>query len=316
MSKALITGVNGQDGILMADFLLRKGYEVIGISRKIDKIDKFQNLTANQDLRLITLDIRETNKLQELIKSEKIDEFYNLAAVSSVKESFTAANEYNEINVDATWRMFQELTRNSPQTKIFHASSSEMFGANKRYPFDELSDFAPKSPYAISKTVIHKKIDSLISKNVFISRGIMFNHESKLREKKFLSARLCTEFKKIVQKEQDHFTLGNLKARRDWSYAGDFMEGIWKSLQLDSPTTFILASGVDHSVFEFADEIRRQVGLTQETNSYLDVDESLFRHFDADISVGNPSKAMKELKWKVTRDFSGVVEKLLDETDY
>ena len=316
MSKALITGVNGQDGILMADFLLRKGYEVIGISRKIDKIDKYQNLTSNPSLRLLTLDIRETNKFQELTKSEKFDELYNFAAVSSVKESFTAANEYNEINVDATWQMFQEIRKNSPQTKIFHASSSEMFGANRRYPFDELSEFAPKSPYAISKTVIHRRIDSLISKNIFISRGIMFNHESKLRENKFLSARLCTEFKKILQKEQDHFTLGNLNARRDWSYAGDFMEGIWKSLQQDSPTTFVLASGVDHSVFEFADEIRRQLGLTQETNSYLDIDESLFRAFDADISVGNPSKAKKELNWKVTRDFSGVVEKLLGDAAY
>ena len=144
----------------------------------------------------------------------------------------------------------------------------------------------------------------------------MFNHESKLRDDKFLSARLCREFKKIIQKEQDHFSLGNLNARRDWSYAGDFMEGIWKSLQQEEPITFVLASGVEHSVLEFADEIRKQIGLTQETTSYIEVDQNLFRTFDADVSVGDPTKALLELNWKVSRDFSGLVEKLLDKENY
>jgi len=316
MIKALITGVNGQDGIFMADYLLRKGYEVTGISREIDKISKFQHLTSNPSLRLVKLDIRETDKLQELITNHSFDEAYNFAGVSSVKESFSAVSEYNEINIEATWRMFQEFLNASPQTKIFHSSSSEMFGDNKKYPFDESSEIIPMSPYAISKAEIHHKIDSLVTKNIFVSRGIMFNHESKLRDDKFLSARLCREFKKILRKEQDHFELGNLKARRDWSYAGDFMEGIWRSLQQDTPTTFVLASGIDHSVLEFADEIRKKIGLTQKTTSYIEVDMNRFRSFDADVSVGNPAKAKKELNWGVTRDFSGVVEKLLDDTNY
>jgi GDPmannose 4,6-dehydratase len=316
MSKALITGVNGQDGILMADFLLKKGYEVVGISRKFNKIHQFQKLISSLNLHLLEVDIRNAPKLNTLIKSSNFDEVYNFAGVSSVKESFSAAAEYKEINVDATWRLFKELQRVSPNTRIFHSSSSEMYGANKNYPFDELSELNPMSPYAISKTELHLKIDSLLSENLFISRGIMFNHESKLRDNKFLSARLCREFKKILQKEQDHFSLGNLNARRDWSYAGDFMEGIWKSLQQAEPVTFVLASGVDHSVLEFADEIRKQIGLTQETTSYLEVDEGLFRTFDADVSVGNPTKAILELNWKISRDFSGLVEKLLDNDNY
>ncbi len=316
MSKALITGVNGQDGILMADLLLRKGYEVVGISRKFNKINQFQNLTSNPKIHLVKLDVRDAPNLNKLIKSFNFDEVYNFAGVSSVKESFSAAAEYKEINVDATWRLFKELQRFSPKTRIFHSSSSEMYGANKNYPFDESSELNPMSPYAISKAELHLKIDSLLSENLFISRGIMFNHESKLRDDKFLSARLCREFKKIIHKEQDYFSLGNLNARRDWSYAGDFMEGIWKSLQRAEPITFVLASGVDHSVLEFADEIRKQIGLTQETTSYLEVDQNLFRTFDANVSVGDPTKALLELNWKVSRDFSGLVEKLLDNENY
>jgi GDPmannose 4,6-dehydratase len=302
MSKsALITGISGQDGSYLAEFLLEKGYNVTGIIRrsstiKKDRIDHLYAMYGRYKFKLYYGDLSDSSVLNKIITELKPDELYNLAAQSHVRISWDVPEYTSDITGVGVLRLLESVRNNSPKTKFYQASSSEMFGSAKP-PQNESTIFQPRSPYGCAKVFAYN-----ITKNyresfdMFTSNGILFNHESPRRGENFVTRKITINAAKIKLGLLDKLFLGNLDAKRDWGYAPEYCRAMWLMLQQDKPDDYVIATGETHSVKEFLQEVFEFHNLNWK--KYVEIDERLIRPAEVDILLGDASKAYKILGWK------------------
>lgn len=314
MKTAIITGVTGQDGRFLSSLLLEKGYHVIGLvspdrtSQDSDWIRRFSGVE------LLGVDFNDSKSLAKVIRDANPDEFYNLAAASSVKYSFDYPFETAQITAILPVRIL-EILRNIGELKdirFYQASSSEMFGNGPVGEKNEESEFFPTSPYAVSKLFAHQTCQ-LYKKayGMFISCGILFNHESSLRSERFVSRKITRDVARIVAGKKEKIILGALSPRRDWGYAGDYVEAMWMMLQHESPENYVIASGKSHSVFDFAAIALKAAGLTGDPMNYIETDSTFERPLEIEATWGDASKAHKDLGWRPKISFEILIEKMV-----
>jgi len=321
MKKALITGITGQDGAYLADFLLRKGYTVHGIIRRAstfntDRIDNLYKDPHDPKARLLLHygDMTDGTSLRRIIEKVQPDEVYNLGAQSHVKVSFEQPEYTADVVYMGALRLFEALRDyievSDLQVKVYQAGSSEMYGASKP-PQTETTPFHPRSPYAVSKLAAHwLGVNYREAYGMFISNGILFNHESPMRGETFVTRKITRAVGRIKLGLQDKLYLGNLDAKRDWGFAGDYVEAMWLMLQEDEADDFVVSTGEMHSVKEFAHMAFKLAELDWE--KYVEIDERYFRPTEVDALCGDSSKARKQLDWAPKVDFPTLVKMMVD----
>ena len=322
MKKALITGITGQDGAYLAELLLGKGYEVHGVKRRaslfntqrVDHLYQDPHID-NQNFILHYGDLTDSTNLIRLIQEIKPDEIYNLAAMSHVKVSFEMP-EYTA-NTDAlgTLRVLEavRLLNLEKKTKIYQASTSELYGKVQEVPQTEKTPFYPRSPYGVAKLYGYWiTINYREAYNMFACNGILFNHESPLRGLEFVTRKITNSVARIKLGLQKNLVLGNTKVKRDWGYAPDYVEGIWLMMQQQKPDDYVLATNETHSVEEFAKEAFSHVQL--DWKKYVKTNKKYHRILEVDILQGNATKARKKLNWKPKTTFKELV-KIMVESD-
>lgn len=319
--KALITGITGQDGSFLAELLLSKGYEVHGIVRRAstfntDRLDAIYSdpHEAGTQLYLHYGDVADGTGLRRILERIKPDEIYNLAAQSHVRVSFDQAEYTADVVATGTLRLLEAVRDSVEATgkavRIYQAGSSEMFGAAPP-PQSESTAFYPRSPYAVSKVAAHwYAVNYREAYGLFISNGILFNHESPRRGETFVTRKITRALTRIKMGLQKKLFLGNLDSRRDWGYAGDFVEAMWLMLQHDKPGDYVVATGESHSIRDFLDLAGAHCGL--DWTRYTETDPRYFRPTEVDHLLGDPSKARSELGWTPRVDFEGLVNMMVD----
>lgn len=315
MKKALITGITGQDGPYLAEFLLKKGYEVIGTYRRTSH-KSFERLEAFDILgkvEVIRADLTDQISLNKAIKDTKPDEVYNLAAQSFVGVSFEQPLLTSNVTGLGAIRLFEAVKEFSPNSKIYQASSSEMFGNTDKIK-NEDSRLYPASPYGIAKVFAHKSAQHYRKAyGMFISSGILFNHESPYRGLEFVTRKITSAIGNIISKKQDKIILGNIKAKRDWGFAGDYVKAMWLMLQQETADDYVIATGKSYSVETFLEKAFDYAGLG-DWKEYVETSEKYMRPSDIDNLIGDASKAKKELNWEPEMPFEKLV-KLMVESD-
>ncbi len=315
MKKALITGITGQDGPYLAEFLLKKNYEVIGTYRRTSH-KSFERLEAFDILgkiNVIRADLTDQISLNKAIKDTKPDEVYNLAAQSFVGVSFEQPILTSNVTGLGTIRLFEAVKEFSPDSKIYQASSSEMFGNTDEIK-NEDSRLYPASPYGIAKVLAHKSAQHYRKAyGMFISSGILFNHESPYRGLEFVTRKITSAIGNIISKKQDKIILGNIKAKRDWGFAGDYVKAMWLMLQQETADDYVIATGKSYSVETFLEKAFDYAGLG-DWKEYVEISEKYMRPSDIDNLIGDASKAKKELNWEPEMHFEKLV-KLMVESD-
>lgn len=316
---ALITGITGQDGSFLAELLLSKNYEVHGIIRRASVFNTERLGDIYQDpheshrrLFLHYGDLTDGSNLNQIIKTVKPDEIYNLGAQSHVKVSFEIP-EYTA-NTDAlgTLRLLDAVRESGINTKIYQAGSSEMFGEVLEKPQRETTPFNPVSPYAAAKVFSHNLCKIYRDGyGMFICNGILFNHESPRRGKTFVTRKITTGIAAILAGKADKIYLGNLEAKRDWGYAPEYVEAMWMMLQQDKPQDFVIATGETHSIREFLQEAFRLVNITN-WEKYIGVDPKYYRPVEVEYLLGDASKAKKVLGWEPKIKFKELVKIMLE----
>ena len=315
--KALITGITGQDGAYLAELLLSKGYEVHGTVRRsssfnTDRIDSLISKYYQDDqLYLHYSDLLDSSSITNLINNVSPDEVYNLAAQSHVSVSFQNPIFTTQVGTLGSITILEAIRHTNRDIKFYQASSSEMFGGSSTELLNENSAFDPKSPYGASKVFAHE-ITKIYrdSYNLFGVNGILFNHESPLRGETFVTRKISKAVGRIVAGIQEKVTLGNLDASRDWGYAKDYVQGMWLMMQHKKPEDWVLATGVTKTVREFAIEAFNHVNLNWE--DFVITSEKYLRPNEVDYLLGDSSRARKELKWKPSVDFSGLVKIMIE----
>ena len=315
--KALITGITGQDGAYLSEFLLSKNYEVHGIVRRSSsfntgRIDHLISKHASDDkLQLYYSDLLDSSSITNLINKIQPDEVYNLGAQSHVAVSFQNPILTTQLGTLGSITILETIKHLDKKVKFYQASSSEMFGGTSKELLDENSLFDPKSPYGASKVFAHD-ITKIYrdSYNVFGVNGILFNHESPLRGETFVTRKISKAVGRIAAGIQSKLTLGNLDASRDWGYAKDYIEGMWLMMQYDYPEDWVLATGVTKTVRDFAEEAFKYVNLNWE--DYVITSEKYFRPNEVDYLLGDSSKAREVLNWKPSVDFKGLVKIMVE----
>ncbi|PYS38028.1 MAG: GDP-mannose 4,6-dehydratase [Acidobacteria bacterium] len=317
MKKALITGITGQDGSYLTELLLSKGYTVFGIIRRsssfntgrIDHIYQDPH-DPNPKMRLVYGDLNDASSLNKIIRTIAPDEIYNLGAQSHVRVSFDVPEYTGEITALGTVRLLEAIRETGVQTKFYQASSSEMYG-NAESPQNENTPFQPRSPYAAAKLYAHwMTVNYRQGYGLFACNGILFNHESPRRGETFVSRKITKAVARIKLELQDKLFLGNLDAKRDWGYAGDYVEAIWRMLQQPEPDDYVIATGETHSVREFLDEAFGYVDL--DWHKYVDVDARYYRPTEVDLLLGDASKARQKLGWQPKVRFQDLVRLMVD----
>jgi GDPmannose 4,6-dehydratase len=317
MKKALITGITGQDGSYLTELLLKKGYEVWGIIRRSSsfhtgRIDHLYQDPHNQPkLRLVYGDLTDGSNLASLINEIEPDEIYNLGAQSHVRVSFD--NPIYTVNTDAlgTLRLLEAIRSSKRKVKFYQASSSEMYGKAVEIPQNERTPFYPRSPYACAKVYsFWQTVNYREAYGLFACNGILFNHESPRRGETFVTRKITRAATRIKLGLQDKLYLGNLDAKRDWGFAGDFVEVMWLMMQIDKPDDFVIATGQTHSVREFLDEAFCCLGL--DWKKYVEIDKRYFRPTEVDILQGDSSKAAKILGWRPKVTFKELAKMMID----
>ena len=311
--KALITGITGQDGTYLAELLLNKGYEVHGTVRRSSSINTnridglISQYSQDGQLNLHYSDLLDSSSITNLINKINPDEVYNLAAQSHVSVSFVNPIFTTQIGTLGSISILEAIRNLEKNVKFYQASSSEMFGGSSQEMLNEESIFDAKSPYGASKVFAHE-ITKIYrdSYNLFGVNGILFNHESPLRGETFVTRKISKAVGRISIGIQERLTLGNLEASRDWGFAKDYVEGMWKMMQHDTPEDWVLATGITKTVKEFAEAAFSAVGLNWE--NYVDVSDKYFRPNEVDYLLGDSSKARKFLNWTPKVDFQGLVE--------
>lgn len=320
MKKALITGVTGQDGSYLAELLLEKGYEVHGIIRRssqnfissddgLCEVGSFEN---HECMHLHYGDLSDSSGLERIIKLVRPDEIYNLAAMSDVRVSFDIPEYTGDVTGLGVVRILESLRNNNLLgTKVYQASTSELYGKVVEVPQSETTPFYPRSPYAVSKLYAH-----WICKNykeaygMFIASGILFNHESPRRGPNFVTRKISRGVANILAGRQEKIYLGNLESMRDWGYAPEYVAAMWQMLQLEQPEDFVLATGESHSVKEFVEVAFGYVGL--DWTKHIEVKDQLFRPSEVDLLKGDATKAKNLLNWEPKVKFEELVKILVD----
>ena len=318
MKKALITGITGQDGSYLAEFLLEKGYEVYGIIRRsssfnTERLDHLYKDPHERDVRLKLIygDLNDSSSLNRILRDIKPDEIYNLGAQSHVRVSFDIPEYTGEITGLGTIRLLEAIRDTGIETKFYQASSSEMYGKVIETPQNEETPFYPRSPYACAKVYAY-----WITKNyresygMFACNGILFNHESPRRGPTFVTRKITRAVARIKAGLQNKLYLGNLDAQRDWGYAPDYVEAMWLMLQKEKPEDYVIATGETHSVREFLEESFRLVDLDPE--EYVEIDPKYFRPAEVDLLIGDASRAKKDLGWEPKVRFKELVKIMVD----
>ncbi len=316
MRKAVITGITGQDGSYLAKFLLNKGYEVHGLKRRTSLIntDRVDEIYSHPNFHLSYFDLNDTSAIWDTLIRIKPDEIYNLAAQSHVRVSFDIPENTVDGIAMGTLRILNAMKTVVPQARFYQASSSEMYGDNPNYPFDEESKLMPASPYACAKTFAHNLVRNYReSYGLHASSGILFNHESPLRGETFVTRKITLAAARIKLGLQDKLFLGNLDAKRDWGFAGDYVEAMWLMLQQDNPDDYVISTGETHTVQEFLENVFEHAGLSIE--KHVEIDSRLFRPQEVPYLLGNSDKAKKILKWEPKIKFKELC-KLMYEADY
>ncbi|MGI0132949.1 MAG: GDP-mannose 4,6-dehydratase [Thermoplasmata archaeon] len=310
--SALITGITGQDGSYLAELLLSKGYRVSGLVRRLSS-PNMGHLAAVQDrISVLDGDLTDQTSLDQAIKAAEPDEVYNLAAQSFVRTSFTQPVLTGEVTGLGALRLLESVRAYAPAARTYQASSSEMFGHVDREPQDETTPFHPRSPYGVAKVYAYwASINYREAYDMFVSNGILFNHESERRGIEFVTRRITEGVARIVAGKSKFITLGNLDARRDWGYAPDYVDFMWRILQHKVPDDFVGATGESHTVREFVDAAFRHAGL-DDWAKYVRQDPTLLRPAEVYNLRGDPSKAEKVLGWKARTRFADLVRIMVD----
>ena len=315
MKRALITGITGQDGSYLAEFLLEKGYEVHGIVRRVAIEDSEHRLWRIKHLLdkiiLHPASMESYASIFNVVDKLKPDECYHLAAQSFVSYSFEDEFSTINTNINGTHYVLSAIKEKAPDCRLYFAGSSEMFGLVKETPQNENTPFHPRSPYGISKVAgFDLTRNYREAYHLFACSGILFNHESPRRGYEFVTRKISNVAAQIKLGLAKELRLGNLEAKRDWGYAGDYVRAMWLMLQQEKPDDYVIATGEAHSVKEFAELAFRHAGLDSE--DYLRVDETFYRPAEVQILKGDYSKGKKILGWKPTVSFKGLIEMMVD----
>ncbi|MFN8445105.1 MAG: GDP-mannose 4,6-dehydratase [Caldilineaceae bacterium] len=311
MPTALVTGVTGQDGSYLAEFLLQKGYNVIGMVRRTSTIN-FDRIKHIQDhIEVVQGDLLDQMSLIGILQEYRPQEVYNLAAQSFVPTSFTQPVLTGEFTALGVTRMLEAIRIVDPTIRFYQASSSEMFGKVQEVPQKETTPLYPRSPYGVAKVYGHWiTVNYRESYNIFGCSGILFNHESPRRGLEFVTHKITHAVARIKLGLADEVRLGNLEARRDWGYAGDYVQAMWLMLQQDAPDDYVVATGETHSVREFVEEAFGYLDL--DWQKYVVQDPKYYRPAEVDLLVGDPTKAFNKLGWEPSVDFRGLVRLMVD----
>jgi len=318
MTKALITGITGQDGSYLAEFLLDKGYEVHGIIRRASsfntaRIDHLYNDPQIYGVRLFLHygDIADSTNLIKLLYRIQPDEVYHLASQSHVRVSFDIPEYTGDVTALSTVRILEAIRETGVRSKFYQASSSEMFGKVCESPQTEATPFYPRSPYAAAKVYAHwMTVNYRESYGLFAASGILFNHESPRRGETFVTRKITRAAARIKAGRQEKLFLGNLDARRDWGYAKEYVEAMWLMLQQDQAEDFVIATGETHSVSEFLDEAFACVDL--DWHDYVELDEKYLRPAEVDYLIGDASKAKRAFGWEPKVTFKELVRLMVE----
>jgi len=315
MKVALITGVTGQDGSYLVELLMEKGYKVVGIKRRTSIIStsRIDHMFENPNFILEYGNMNDSGNLHRLMMTHNPDEIYNLAAQSHVRVSFDTPQETADFVGMGTLRLLEAMRNVCPQAKFYQASSSEMFGDNPENPQRETTRLMPASPYACAKVFAHNICRNYReSYGMHISSGILFNHESPRRGETFVTRKITRAAARIKLGLQDKLYLGNLEAKRDWGFAGDYVKAMWLMLQQDTPNDYVIATGETYSVQQFLEATFKIAGLKIE--DHVEIDKRLFRPHEVPLLLGDPTKAKEELNWIPETSFDELV-KMMYESD-
>ena len=311
--KALITGITGQDGSYLAELLLEKGYEVHGLVRRSSSFNTWRIDHVRDHLVLHYGDLVDSNSLSRALEALQPDEVYNLAAQSHVKVSFEMPEYTTDVTALGVLRLLDAVRDLGLEARVYQAGSSEMFGLVQENPQTEKTPFHPRSPYGVSKVYGHwLAINYRESYGMHISNGILFNHESPRRGENFVTRKITMAVAAIKQGREKELKLGNLDAKRDWGYAKDYVEAMWRILQQDQPGDYVIATGETHSVREFCEEAFGAAGL--DWRDFVKVDPKYFRPAEVDLLLGDAGKARRELGWSPKVTFKELA-KLMVEAD-
>ena len=309
--RALITGITGQDGSYLAELLLEKGYEVIGMVRRSSTVN-FERIAHLQDkITFVPGDLLDEVSMIQILQEHRPAEVFNLAAQSFVQTSFGQPVLTGEITGLGVTRILDAIRIVDPSIRFYQASSSEMFGKVQEVPQTEATPLYPRSPYGVAKVYGHWiTINYRESYDLHATSGILFNHESPRRGLEFVTRKISHAVAKIKLGQADELRLGNLDAQRDWGFAGDYVEAMWLMLQQDQPDDYVVATGETHSVREFCELAFGRVDLDWE--QYVKVDEKFFRPAEVDLLVGSPAKAKRQLDWEPKTSFPELVHMMVD----
>ena len=311
MPKALITGITGQDGSYLAEALLQKGYEVVGMVRRSSTVNYERIAHIQGSIDFVNGDLLDQISLIDAIKIHEPDEIYNLAAQSFVQTSFGQPVLTGETTALSVTRMLDAIRIVNPKIRFYQASSSEMFGKVTEVPQTEATPFYPRSPYGVAKVYGHWiTVNYRESYNLHASSGILFNHESPRRGLEFVTRKISYGAASIKLGLEEKLSLGNLDAKRDWGFAGDYVEAMWMMLQQEQPDDYVICSGMTHSVREFCDLAFSHLGLNYE--DHVVVDEQFFRPAEVDLLVGDYGKAKRVLAWEPSTSFKDLVAMMVE----
>ena len=335
MKKAFITGITGQDGSYLAELLLQKGYEVHGMIRRSSSFNtgRINHIyrdphEAGTRLFLHYGDLNDASSINRLLREVRPDEIYNLGAQSHVRVSFDVPEYTGEVDALGTVRILEGIRETGLQTRFYQASSSELYGKVVETPQRETTPFYPRSPYACAKAyAFYITLNYRESYNMFACNGILFNHESPRRGETFVTRKITRAAARIKLGLQDCLYLGNIEAKRDWGFAGDYVEGMWRMLQADRPDDYVIATGETHSVREFAELVFGSLGMPLtwqgegvdqkgidggSGKTVIEIDPRYFRPAEVDLLLGDAAKAKRELGWEPKTSFSQLVKMMTD----
>lgn len=318
MKKALITGISGQDGSYLAELLLAKGYEVHGIIRRSSSFNTGRIDAIYQDphvpdarLKLVYGDLNDASSLNRILRIIQPDEIYNLGAQSHVRVSFDVPEYTAEITALGTVRLLEAIRESGIQPKFYQASSSEMFGKVQDIPQRESTPFYPRSPYGAAKVYAHWiTVNYREAYNLFACSGILFNHESPRRGETFVTRKITRAAARIKLGVQKELFLGNLDAKRDWGFAGDYVQAMWMMLQAEQPDDYVIATGETHTVREFLDRAFGHVGL--DWHDFVKIDPRYYRPTEVDLLIGDAAKAKRTLGWEPKVSFQELVTMMVE----
>ncbi|MGD9092729.1 MAG: GDP-mannose 4,6-dehydratase [Anaerolineales bacterium] len=311
IKRALITGITGQDGSYLAEFLLENGYEIVGMVRRSSTINFERIHHIQNQIEIVSGDLLDQASLIDILERYRPHEVYNLAAQSFVQTSWTQPVFTGEVTALGVTRLLDAIRLVDPDIRFYQASSSEMFGKVREVPQNELTPFYPRSPYGVAKVYGHWiTVNYRESYNLFAVSGISFNHESPRRGHEFVTRKIARAAARIHLGVDNELRLGNLDSQRDWGYAPDYVRGMWLMLQADTPEDFILATGRTNTVGRFAELAFEVVNLN--FRDYIIQDPSLIRPADVDLLVGDPSKANEVLDWTASTQLEELVEIMVE----